>query len=125
MNPNPLVALNHFTVPLAITSSPQEQKNKKRTPGPRKPACPTDAGYAVWGALDSLNDSGISAKIDRYRGSFAAFCLFRDDLAKQKPGNPPVYRLASRQALGMPLAPFAMSSFNLAVKFQREARMTE
>jgi hypothetical protein len=100
-------------------------KNKKRTPGPRKPACPTDAGYAVWGALDSLNDSGISAKIDRYRGSFAAFCLFRDDLAKQKPGNPPVYRLASRQALGMPLAPFAMSSFNLAVKFQREARMTE
>ena len=89
MNPNPLVALNHFTVPLAITSSPREQKNKKRTPGPRKPACPTDAGYAVWGALDSLNDSGISAENDRYRSPFAAFCLFRDDWELQTPGNGP------------------------------------
>src|ERR1700676_4849334 len=88
MNPNPLVALNHFTVPLAITSSPREQKNKKRTPGSRKPACPTDAGYAVWGALDSLNDSGISAENDRYRSPFAAFCLFRDDWELQTPGNP-------------------------------------
>jgi hypothetical protein len=25
MNPKPLVALNHFTVPLAITSSPRDQ----------------------------------------------------------------------------------------------------
>jgi hypothetical protein len=39
--------------------------------------------------------------------------------------TPPDLPLASRQAWGMPLAPFAMSSFNLAVKFQREARMTE
>jgi hypothetical protein len=63
-------------------------KNKKRTPGPRKPACPTDAEYAVWGALDSLNDSGISAENDRYRGTFAVFCLFRDDWELQTPGNP-------------------------------------
>jgi hypothetical protein len=74
-------------VPLAITSSPQEQKNKKRTPGPRKPACPTDAGYAVWGALDSLNDKGISTENDHYRGAFTAFRLFGDGLAWQALGN--------------------------------------
>src|SRR3979411_1793862 len=34
INPKPLVGLNHFTVPLAITSSPRDQKNKtdRRSP---------------------------------------------------------------------------------------------
>src|SRR5580692_2933478 len=75
MNPKPLVALNHFTVPLAITSSPRDQK-QKRTAGPRKPACPMGARYAVWGALDSSNDTGILAENDHYRGAFAVFACF-------------------------------------------------
>src|ERR1700733_12276904 len=75
MNPKPLVALNHFTVPLAITSSPRDQK-QKRTAGPRKPACPMGARYAVWGALDSSNDIRILAENDHYRGAFAVFACF-------------------------------------------------
>jgi len=79
MNPKPLVGLNHFTVPLAIASSPQDQKTKKRTAGPRKPARPTGARYAVWGALDSLKEGAFLAKNDHYRGPFEAFGKFRDD----------------------------------------------
>src|ERR1700722_7940555 len=72
MKPKPLVALNHFTVPLAITSSPRDQK-RKRTAGPRKPPCPKFPRYALWGTLDSLNDSLIPAENDHYRGAFAVF----------------------------------------------------
>jgi hypothetical protein len=32
--------------------------------------------YAVWGTLDSLNDTGISAENDHYRGAFAFFACF-------------------------------------------------
>src|ERR1700685_3178696 len=72
MKPKPLVALNHFTVPLAITSSPRDQK-RKRTAGLRKPPCPKFPRYALWGTLDSLNDSLIPAENDHYRGAFAVF----------------------------------------------------
>src|ERR1700722_20630324 len=82
MNPKPLVALNHFTVPLAITSSPRDQK-KKRTAGPRKPACPICTRYAVWNALDSSNDIMIPAENDHYRGAFAAFAIFTTIFAQR------------------------------------------
>jgi hypothetical protein len=77
MNPKPLVALNHFTVPLAITSSPRDQKTVTNS-GPRKPACPTGARYAVWGTLDSLNHTGISAENDHYCGALAVFGRLAD-----------------------------------------------
>jgi hypothetical protein len=72
MNPKPLVALNHFTVPLAIASSPRDQKNNE-LPIPAHRPCPTGARYAVWGALDSLNDIGISAENHHYRDGFGLF----------------------------------------------------
>jgi hypothetical protein len=34
------------------------------------------ARYAVWGTLDSLNDIGIPAENDHYRGAFAVFAHF-------------------------------------------------
>jgi hypothetical protein len=37
---------------------------------------PDGARYAVWGMLDSLNDIGISAENDHYRGAFAHFAFF-------------------------------------------------
>jgi hypothetical protein len=70
-----LVALNHFTVPLAITSSPRDQ-NKKRAAGPRQPACPKTEGYAVSGPLDSSNGTPILAENDHYRGAIATFACF-------------------------------------------------
>jgi hypothetical protein len=76
MNPKPLVALNHFTVPLAITSSPQDQKIITNRRSPQNRACPTGARYAVWGTLDSLNDIGISAENVIYRSAFALFAYF-------------------------------------------------
>src|SRR6266404_3870838 len=83
MNPKPLVALNHFTVPLAITSSPRDQKNNNEPPVPANRACPTGARYAVWSTLDSLNDIGICAEIV----IICHFCLFRDRLRWRNDGN--------------------------------------
>src|SRR5579859_474866 len=54
-------------------------KKQKRTAGPRKPACPTAARYALWGALDSANDRRIPAENDQYRGEFAVFWPFCGD----------------------------------------------
>src|SRR5258708_17890270 len=59
MNPKPLVALNHFTVPLAITSSPRDQKIITNGRSPQNRHARRGARYAVWGTLDSLNDIGI------------------------------------------------------------------
>jgi hypothetical protein len=72
MNPKPLVGLNHFTVPLAITSSPRDQKTKTDCRSPQT-GISGMSRYAVWRMLDSLNDNEISAENDHYRGVFAAF----------------------------------------------------
>jgi hypothetical protein len=37
---------------------------------------PDGSRYAVWATLDSLNDIGISAENDLYRGAFAHFACF-------------------------------------------------
>src|SRR5882724_9978886 len=46
---------------------------------PRKPACPRNAGYAVWGKLDSLNDIWIRRKIVDIAVN-SGFLLVCDDL---------------------------------------------
>jgi hypothetical protein len=68
--------LNHFTVPLAITSSPQDQKINNGLPVPAKTGMSADARYAVCGTLDSLNDISILAENDHYRGAQADFARF-------------------------------------------------
>jgi hypothetical protein len=75
MNPKPLVAVNHFTVPLDITSSPQDQKilTSRRSP---HAGMPEGIGYAGWGTLDSSKHISIPAKNDHYRGAFALFADF-------------------------------------------------
>jgi hypothetical protein len=73
MNPKPLVGLNHFTVPLAITSSPRAQKNNSELPVPANRPCPTRARYAVWAELDSLNVILISAENHHFAGAFGVF----------------------------------------------------
>jgi hypothetical protein len=94
-----LVALNHFTVPLAITSSPRDQK-QKRTAGPRKPACPICTRYAVWNALDSSNDIRIPAENDHYRGAFAAFAIFTIIFAQRALSNGDLFRSAGMRNRG-------------------------
>src|SRR5438270_13974920 len=79
MNAKPLVGLNHFTVPLAITSSPRDQKIK-RIAGPRTPARPTIRGYAVCAVLDSSNGTLILTKIDLVCGTFTPLSHFRSFL---------------------------------------------
>src|SRR4029077_4779246 len=59
-----------------------------------KPAYPTGARYAVWGTLDSLNDKGISAENDQYRGAIAVFGPIRHYLA----------RLSTQRTLPVPLS---------------------
>jgi hypothetical protein len=44
--------------------------NKSEPPVPANLPCPTRARYAVCGALDRVNDTGISAENDHYRGTF-------------------------------------------------------
>src|ERR1700734_4011147 len=75
MNPKPLVALNHFTVPLAITSSPRDQKIQTNFRSPQT-GMSDGARYAVWAALDSANDTLIPAENDHYRGAFVVFARF-------------------------------------------------
>src|SRR5258708_20088436 len=76
MNPKPLVGLNHFTVPLAIASSPRDQKNNSELPVPANRPCPRRARYAVCGTLDSLNHIGIPAENLNIAAHFVSFAYF-------------------------------------------------
>src|SRR5260370_18356865 len=111
MNPKPLVGLNHFTVPLAIASSPRDQKNNSELPVPANRPCPRRARYAVWGTLDSLNGIGISAENSHYRGAFGHFacsatiCSGRAD-GKTKPAAILLNRKHRRYAQGSDRARF-------------------
>jgi hypothetical protein len=61
----------HSTFSHHVVSAGSKTIANRRSPqtGP----CPTGAGYAVWGKLDSLNRRSISAEIDQYNDPFAPF----------------------------------------------------
>ena len=78
------------------------------------------ARYAVWGTLDSLNDTGILPKNDHYHRAFALFCGFWI-IRRGKDGKMAlVPTLMNGEPLRYRLHRLENASFSLVLNFDRE-----